>query len=127
MITNTFIEDTVGFSAHGEFVFTFGNIVIKIEYTIDEDGCVWIADVKYNHTTLIQKLNMLLDGGDDVKFTTMNGNVSFKNNGDNTVVMNLRSNHSYHGFSTEAKCDLHNFVEQFKNSLDDVFQKFQNQ
>ncbi len=124
MITTTFNKDVLDFSAHGEFVFTYGNVVIKIDYTIDEEGSVWIADIKYERHTLVQKLEKLLDG-ENLSFTTMNGNLSFVNNNNGLVSLKLESNHSYHGFRTEATCNLQEFVRQFKNSLDNLFQQFE--
>lgn len=125
MISTTFYNGDEEYSAHGEFVFTFDNVVLKLEYTVEE-GCIWIADRGHERSELNQKLEKLLDG-EKLSFSTMNGNMSFENDNNGCVVLKLASGHSYHGFSIEAKYNSQEFVELFRKSLDDLFEKFVSQ
>ena len=125
MITTTYNQtvEEGEISTHGEFVFTFGNITIKIDYSLEDGKWIFTADVKYSFESFSQKLDQLLEPNGKLSLTTMNGGLWFKNNGNGEVSINLFSSHSYHGFSTEVKYDLNKFVEEFKNCLNELEQK----
>lgn len=129
MITNTFNQEQeeCEFSAHGEFVFTFGSVTIKIEYTVDEQGCFVIADVTYKYNTLVEKLNELLNENGKFNLSTLNGELSLKNDNNGNIVMRLYSGHSYHGFETSVSDNLEEFVSRFKQCLTEINQKVKSQ
>lgn len=124
-ITNTFVSEHEDgeFSASGEFVFTFGPVTIKIEYTVDRKGVFLIADVKYSYEKLLEKLGGLLDANGKFNLGVMNGELSFLNDNNGNVIMNLYSGHSYHGFGTSVSHNLEDFVEQFKQCLTEITKK----
>lgn len=124
-ITNTFVSENEDgeFSASGEFVFTFGPVTVKIEYTVDSKGVFFIADVKYSYEKLLEKLSGLLVSNGKFNLGTMNGELSFKNDNNGNVVMKLYSGHSYHGFGTSISHNLEDFVEQFKRCLTEITKK----